>query len=94
MEEIKNIINDKAVGNTFFNLYDRWRDEEGYEDINDYGKAIVRRIASQFPSYNVKLIKATKKPFGVKISICDTTKAQLWVKINGRYVSLCAKQIR
>jgi hypothetical protein len=47
MERIKSILNNDKVGNAFFNLYDRWRDESEYEDINDYGKAIFNTINSQ-----------------------------------------------
>ena len=45
MEFLKEIVNNEKVGNAFFNLFDRWRDESEYEDINDYGKAIVNTIA-------------------------------------------------
>jgi hypothetical protein len=92
MEQISNIVNNKAVGNAFFNLYDRWLDESEYEDINEYGKAITNTIVKEFPTYNVTLIKATKRPFGVKVKVCDVD-VHVWIKIKGRYASICAKRI-
>jgi len=92
MEQISNIVNNEAVGNTFFNLYDRWRDESEYEDINEYGKVLANTIAKQFPTYNISLIKATKRPFGVQIKVCEVN-VHVWVKLKGRYASICAKRI-
>jgi len=88
---LKELVNNEKIGNTFFNLYDRWQDESEYEDINEYGKAIALTIATEFP-YNVKLIQATKSPFGVKIS---TSKGvfQLWIKLKGHFASICGKKI-
>ena len=92
-EERKNaivsIINNEKVGNTFFNLYDRWRDESEYEDINEYGKVISNVIAKEFPNYNVKLIQSTKRPFGVKIKVLDLYNIHIYAKLKGRYISLC-----
>ena len=92
-EERKNaivsIINNEKVGNTFFNLYDRWRDESEYEDINEYGKVISNAIAKEFPNYNVKLIQSTKRPFGVKIKVLDLYNIHIYAKLKGRYISLC-----
>lgn len=85
------LVNNKKVANTFFNLYDRWQDESEYEDINEYGKVIALTIATEFP-YDVKLIQTTKRPFGVKIS---TSKGvfQLWIKLKGHFASICGKKI-
>jgi len=92
MEKIKNIINNKSVGNAFFNLYDRWRDESEYEDINDYGKAIMNTINKQYPEYGAKLLASTKRPFGVKIQIEDK-KVHIFAKLKGSYVVICAKLV-
>ena len=92
MEQISNIVNNSVVGNTMMNLYDRWLDECKYEDINEYGKVIANTIAKEYPTYNVSLIKGTKRPFGVQIKVCDTN-IHVWVKIKGRYASICAKRI-
>lgn len=85
------LVNNEKIGNTFFNLYDRWQDESEYEDINEYGKVIALTIATEFP-YDVKLIQTTKRPFGVKIS---TSKGvfQLWIKLKGHFASICGKKI-
>ena len=92
MERIKQIINNKNVGNAFYNLYDRWRDEEGFEDINEYGKTILNTIHKHFPDYNVKLIEATKKPFGVKLDV-EGIKVHLFAKLKGSYLCVCAKLV-
>lgn len=91
MEEIKNIINNEKIGNTFFNLYDRWRDECEFEDINEYGKVIANVIATEYPSYDVKLVQSMKRPFGVKINVCGLT-FKVWVKLRGLSISLCASK--
>lgn len=53
-------------------LYNRWQDEKAYEDINDYGQ----QFAAKFPE-GWKLLKATKRPFGVQVEIngfkCEIT---------------------
>ena len=92
MEQISNIVNNESVANTFMRLYDRWQDEKEYEDIKEYGKVLADTIAKQFPTYNVSLIKATKRPFGVQIKVCEAN-IHVWVKIKGRYASICAKRI-
>jgi hypothetical protein len=93
MERIKEIINNVTVGKVMYNLYDRWLDESEYEDINEYGKAIVNSIHVHLPHLkDVSLIKATKRPFGVKLQVGDK-KAHIFTKIKGNYVQLCAKMI-
>ena len=92
MERIKSILNNDKVGNAFFNLYDRWRDESEYEDINDYGKAIFNTIKGQYPDYDLTLLSTTKRPFGVKIQIGER-KVHIFLKLRGAYFNLCAKLI-
>ena len=87
---IVSIINNEKVGNTFFNLYDRWRDESKYEDINEYGKIIADVITKEFPNYKVRLAQSTKRPFGVKIAV-QNTYIHIFVKLKGRYISLCGR---
>lgn len=48
------------------NLWARWQDEKAHEDINDYGAA----LAKKFPE-GWKLLKTTKRPFGVVVAIGD-----------------------
>lgn len=92
MERINNIINNETIGQTMVNLFDRWQDESEYEDVNDYGKAIVESINKQYPTYNVKFVSATKRPFGVKVKI-GYAKVHFFLKMkNGGFV-LCAKYI-
>lgn len=91
VEKIRNIVNNKSVGNAIFNLYDRWRDESDYEDINEYGKFITKVINEQFPQYGVTLVSSTKKPFGVKVNI-DGRKFHIYTKIKGNYLVLSVKE--
>ncbi len=91
MKRLKEIINNENVGNAFYNLYDRWRDESEYEDIKEYGKAIADVMAKEYPSYDIKLVQTTKRPFGVKIKTNVSTYS-VWIKISGRYASLCGKK--
>lgn len=92
MEKVKEIINNETIGNVMYNLYDRWRDESEYEDINEYGKAIVNSIHVHLPHLDVKLIGATKRPFGVKLQV-GGEKVHIFTRIKGSYVQLCAKSI-
>jgi hypothetical protein len=90
MEVISKIINNQAVGNCLYNLYDRWRDEEGYEDINEYGKVIHSVIVKNFPDNKIELVKATKRPFGVKLKV-EGTDTHIFTKMKGYYIQVCAK---
>ena len=91
MERLKEIVNNDNIWNAFYNLYDRWRDESEYEDINDYGKAIAKTIAKEYPSYDIKLVQTTKRPFGVKIKTNSSTYS-VWIKISGCHAHLCGKK--
>lgn len=94
IEKLTAIVNDEKVDNCFFNLYDRWRDESEYEDINQYGDAIIKTINEQFPRFGVSLVASTKRPFGAKINL-DGQKFHIKIKLKGGYVTLsvfkCAK---
>lgn len=46
-------------------LYWRWLDEREHEDIEDYGRAIAKRL-----SFAVTM---TKKPFGFRFEKCRVT---------------------
>lgn len=94
MENLKQIVNNSEVSNLFFNLYDRWRDECPYEDINDYAKVIMQQLTKSFPKYNIKLVKPSKKPFGVVINMDDKYTARLYVKLQGRYIKFIADNVR
>ena len=92
MEKVKEIINNTEIVNVMYNLYDRWRDESEYEDINEYGKVIVSSIHAHLPHLDVKLIGSTKRPFGVKLQVGDK-KVHVFTRIKGSYVQLCAKSV-
>lgn len=92
METLKAIVNKKKVCDAFFNLFDRWRDEEKYEDLNDYGNAIVNVMREEFPHLDITLKQTTSDPFGVTVS---TNKGlyKLWTSIKGSYVVLNGKRL-
>lgn len=91
MERIKNIINNEKVGAAFCNLYDRWRDECEYEDINEYGRALFNTINKQYPKYGIKYVGVTKRPFGVKLQVGENN-IHIFVKLSGSYLQMCAKR--
>jgi hypothetical protein len=90
MVRITNIVHNNEIGNLMFNLYDRWRDECEYEDINEYAKVIIDKLTSLFPQYNIKLVKPSKRPFGVIISINDEYSFRLYIKLKGNYAHFMA----
>ena len=92
MERVKEIINNEAIGNVMYNLYDRWRDESWYDDINKYGKTIVNSIHKNLPHLDVTLIGTTKRPFGVKLQV-GGEKVHIFTRIKSGYVQLCAKSV-
>ena len=87
IEKIKTIMNNEKVGNCFFNLYDRWRDESEHEDISQYGDVIIKTINNQFPQFGASLVASTKRPFGVKINL-DGQKFHINIKLKGGYAVL------
>ena len=94
MERIKSILNNKTYSEMMCNLYDRWRDEYEYEDINDYAKVIIAKLTALFPSYNIKLVKPSKRPFGVAITINGEYSLMLGVKVKGSYLVCFADKIK
>ena len=91
IEKVKNIINNEKVQNAFYNLYDRWRDESEYEDIKEYGKALIGAINRNCPEYGAELVKTTKRPFGIHFKL-DNACFHLYVKLRGQYLVLsCGK---
>ena len=91
IEKLTAIVNNEKVGNCFFNLYDRWRDESEYEDINQYGDVIIKTINKQFPQYGATLVSSTKRPFGVKIDL-DGQKFNIQIKLKDCYAVLSVKK--
>ena len=89
-DKLSAIINNENVDNCFFNLYDRWRDESQYEDINEYGKVIFNSISKNFPDYGIQLVSSTKRPFGVKIKL-DNKIFHINIKLKGQYACLAVK---
>lgn len=88
---LTNLVNSSKVLNTFVNLKYRWEDERGYENFNDYAKVMVQAIEKETKK-DIKLIKGTKRPFGVSFEI-EGLKFNLFLKANGRSVWLACKRI-
>ena len=88
---LTNLVNSSKVLNTFVNLKYRWEDERGYENLNDYAKIMVQAIEKETKK-DIKLIKGTKRPFGVSFEI-EGLKFNLFLKSSGRSVWLACKRI-
>lgn len=92
-EELKKfasaIIRNEGFGNTMTNLYDRWRDEEGYEDINEYGK-VLHKVANEIEPCGY--VRSTKRPFGVVVNY-NGVKVHLYAKLQGCYLTINAKVV-
>lgn len=79
LEQIaKNVIMDKKAMNDLFYYFERWHDEEQYEDWLDYAKAIEKRFA-----YLGVSIKANRRPFGFTM-LGFKEKIKIGIKIKGR----------
>ena len=87
MRTISDILNNKAVANVFFNLYERWLDEGKYEDINDYARFIHRTLGCE--GFQTVLIGGTKRPFGIKVRY-EGMNVSIFVKRKGNNIVLCA----
>ena len=88
---LTNLVNSSKVLNTFVNLKYRWEDERGYENFNEYAKVMVQAIEKETKK-DIKLIKGTKRPFGVSFEI-EGLKFNLFLKSSGRSVWLACKRI-
>ena len=88
---LTNLVNSSKVLNTFINLKYRWEDEKCYENFDDYAKVMIQVIEKETKK-DVKLIKGTKRPFGVSFEI-DGMKFNLFLKTNGRSAWLACKKI-
>lgn len=86
-----NLVNSSTVLNTFINLKSRWEDEKSYENFDDYANVMIRAI-KQETNKDIKLIKGTKRPFGVSFEI-EGLKFNLFLKINSRSAWLACKKI-
>jgi hypothetical protein len=61
----------------FFYLYERWQDEQGYEDIDEYGKSIEK-------NFGVTVLKSSGNPFLFTIELEDKTQYEIGVNQKGR----------
>lgn len=90
LDKVKSIINNEKVQNAFYNLYDRWEDENRYEELDEYGKCIMNSIHKNVPDSGAKLVNTTCSPFGIIFSV-DDIGFHLYVKVNGSYLVLTCR---
>ena len=88
---LTNLVNSSKVLNTFINLKYRWEDEKHYENFDDYAKVMIQAIEKETKK-DVKLIKGTKRPFGVSFEI-EGLKFNLFLKTGGCSAWLACKKI-
>jgi len=86
-----NLVNSSKVLNTFINLKSRWEDEKSYENFDDYANVMIQAIKKETKK-DIKLIKGTKRPFGVSFEI-EGIKFNLFLKTTGRSAWLACKKI-
>ena len=86
-----NLVNSSTVLNTFINLKSRWEDEKNYENFDDYAKVMIQIIKKETKK-DIKLIKGTKRPFGVSFEI-EGLKFNLFLKTNSHSAWLACKKI-
>jgi len=80
--DLWNRANKKA--DLFFNLWERWQDEQEYEDINDY----LKHLQQTFP----EAYAITKRAFGIKCKT-DDGNIHITVKRSGNSIKLYGKNI-
>ena len=87
MGKVNTKILETPFGITLQNLYCRWLDEFEYENIDDYKEVIVKSLlANNGEPLELKEVKATKRPFGIKFTTKEGEKWQ--VSINTRFMSI------
>lgn len=84
-ENISNVLNNLGTTQKFLNLYERWQDEKDYEDFNEYVTAMMKSMPT-----GAKLIKGTKRPFGVSFNYGGNT-VHVALKLEKGYCKLVAK---
>lgn len=72
-------VNEKAISDKLFYLYERWQDEKKYEDFNDYFKVMKAMIP--------EAVKGTKRPFGF-VAKADDGECDIYIKVKGKYLTL------
>ena len=87
----KKIVRNDKVSNVFFYLYDRWRDEYMYEDIEQYGKVLVSNINKEV--CQCSFLEATTRVFGFVIKI-NGGELYLFAKKKESGIVLAAKVIK
>lgn len=88
---INDIVNNSSVSNNFFNLWERWLDECRYEDIDDYGDAMV--FVLRKGGLNCAQVSATKRPFGVKVVYQGYTLHFFIKRKSGGNAAFCCKTL-
>lgn len=84
-ENIRNVVKNLGTLQKFLNLYERWLDEKDYENFNKYVTAMMKSMPT-----GAKLIKGTKRPFGVFFNYGGNT-VLVALEIEKGYCQLVAK---
>ena len=86
---VTEIYQNERVNDCLFNLFCRWMDERGYEDINLYKMPFKNVLKKEFPTAKLKGI--TEQPFGFKIEYEGHQVHLYATEDNEGYVSINAK---
>ena len=88
---LTNFVDSSNVLNTFINIKYLWENERWYKNFDDYTEVMIQSIKKETQK-DVKLIKGTKRPFGVSLDI-KGLKFNLFLKTSGRSAWLPCKKI-
>ena len=65
---LTNFVDSSNVLNTFINIKYLWENERWYKNFDDYTEVMIQSIKKETQK-DVKMIKGTKRPFGVSFKI-------------------------
>lgn len=82
---ISDVLNNLGTIQKFHYLYKRWQDEKDYEDFNEYVAVMMKSMPT-----GSKLIKGTKRPFGLTFNYGGST-VQVALKSEKGFCKLVAK---
>ena len=78
---IKALIDDTEFQELAGDLFFRWKDESGYEDVNDYAAPLQNVVFVN----GLSILKMTKSPFGLHVK--DLTGQVFHVTVNSRSIN-------
>ena len=87
---MKEIVNDKEIKDLFTRLNIRFVNDLT-SDINEYGKALFRKVQQARPTEVLRFVRATSQPFGIKVLDSTNTLHHLKVILNDGTLDLECK---